>query len=480
MLSRSANPHLNPALRSVPKAFTVPAPNADSLDHVLTRRQVLASLSGVTAAAGLAAFVPVSSAAVPSTEAQQETSGERELPSPGNSGIEHVVLVTMENRSFDHFLGWLPGHDGKQAGLSYADSAGVSHPTHPLAPDFQGCGFHDPDHSYTGARVEFDNGQCDGWLRAGSNDLFSIGYYTQPDLPFLGAIAPKFATPARYFAAILGPTFPNRIYQHAAQTDRLSNTITLSTLPTIWDRLAAAGISGRYYFSDIPALALWGPKYLTISRHVSSFLTDAAAGTLPSVSFIDPAFLGEAAGTSNDDHPYNDIRNGEVFLDTLYRAVTTGPAWSKTVFIINFDEWGGFFEHVPPPAGPVTAAERALGYTDGLRGFRVPCLVISPWSQHAGVSHTVFDHTSVLKLIEWRFGLQPLSVRDANANNLAQLLNFESARLEVPRPVIPPGPYGGPCPPSPGAVAGATAPAIAPDNKWLQLRDAAVHEGWAV
>src|SRR5712672_1359818 len=95
-----------------------------------------------------------------------------------NAGvIRHVVLVMMENRSFDHFLGWVPGAGGRQAGLSYVDNAGIRHPTHALAPDYQGCGHPDPDHSYEGGRLEFDNGACDGWLRAGSNDSYAIGYY---------------------------------------------------------------------------------------------------------------------------------------------------------------------------------------------------------------------------------------------------------------------------------------------------------------
>src|SRR2546430_10000602 len=110
------------------------------------------------------------------------------LPDPASCGIEHVVVFMMENRSFDHFLGWLPGADGRQAGLTYADSSGVTHSTFPLAPDFQGCSYNDPDHSYAGGRVEYNNGACDGWLRA--NDVFSIGYYRQQDLAFLGRAAP--------------------------------------------------------------------------------------------------------------------------------------------------------------------------------------------------------------------------------------------------------------------------------------------------
>ena len=106
------------------------------------------------------------------------------LPQPSHSGIEHIVVVTMENRSFDHYLGWLKKADGRQAGLTYVDQAGVEHATHRLAPDFQGCGHPDPDHSYDGGRIEYNGGLCDGWLRAGQNDEYAIGYYTDDDLPF--------------------------------------------------------------------------------------------------------------------------------------------------------------------------------------------------------------------------------------------------------------------------------------------------------
>jgi phospholipase C len=313
----------------------------------------------------------------------------------------------------------------------------------------------------------------------GANDIYSIGYYKRPDLAFLGEVAPRFATPDRYFAAILGPTFPNRFFQHSAQTDRLSNTVAVSTLTTIWDRLAQAGLAGRYYFSDLPFVALWGPKYGPITHPVSTFFADAAAGTLPSVAYIDPRFVGEAQGLSNDDHPHADIRNGEVLLNSIYRAVTSGPAWDKTVLVINYDEWGGFFDHVPPPAGAVTDAERALGYTDGLRGFRVPCLVISPWSQHDRVPHAVYDHTSILKMIEWRFGLQPLSVRDAAAHNLARVPDFDRPRLTVPQPDVPVGPFGGACPPAPvspstTAATAALLPSLeTSDDPWSTLESMA-------
>ena len=347
----------------------------------------------------------------------------------------------MENRSFDHLLGWMPNAEARQSGLVYRDRNNIEFPTQPLAPDYQGCGFSDPDHSYEGGRIEYNGGRCDGWLRAGANDRYAIGYYTQADLPFLGAAANAWTTCDHYFTSIMAGTFPNRVYQHAAQTDRLDNSLLpVSTLPTIWDRLADHSLTARYYFSDFPFLALWGAKYLNISRPSAQFFADCAAGTLPHVSFIEPRFFGEAQGISNDYHPHSDIRKGEAFLNAVYEAVISSPNWPNTVLIVNFDEWGGFFDHVVPPRAPIPPADAALG-SDGLMGFRVPALIISPWSPRGAVAKDVYDHTSVLKLIEWRWNLRPLTNRDAGANNIAEALDFDAPNLSAPRFNVPTGPF---------------------------------------
>jgi phospholipase C len=361
-----------------------------------------------------------------------------ELPAPADSGIDHIVVVMMENRSFDHYLGWLPGADGIQAGLSYTDASGAAHPTHHLTSP-NGCGFNDPDHSYEGGRVEFNDGACDGWLRAGSNDLMSIGYYQQADLGFYGKAAPQWTVCDRYFAAMMAPTYPNRFFLHSATTDRTTTSVDrIATMPAIWDRLAGAGVSGRYYFSDVPFTALWGTKYLGISKLIGDFYSAAAAGTLPAVSFVEPSFLGEAVpGLAEDEHPLADIRLGQHFLGKVYNAVVSSPNWERTVLVITYDEWGGFFDHVPPPVGE--DPNPALGA--GLRGFRVPCVVISPRARRGHVDHGLYDHTSILKMIEWRFGLEPLTVRDAAANNLADVLDFANpadttaAKYNVPLPL---------------------------------------------
>jgi phospholipase C len=391
----------------------------------MTRRQFVVGAGAFGAAAAL----------LPATEAGARTiraagtapTAPAVLPPPDQSGFDHVVVLCMENRSFDHLLGWLPGANGRQAGLSYPDGTGALHPTYRLT-TFQGCGHQDPDHSYNGARAEYDGGACDGWLKV--NDAFSIGYYTQADLAFMGRAAPAWTACDNYFAATLGPTFPNRQYLHSARTDRLGDSFTLTNLPTIWDRLKAAGVPANYYFQDLPFLALWGAKYLDISQTFLQFKLAAAAGKLPAVSYVDPTLgLELIDGLSSDDHPHGDVRNGEAFMNLVYRTVTTSPNWPRTVFIITFDEWGGFFDHVAPTSAPDTNPP-----VTGQRGFRVPCLVISPLARRNTVAHGLYDHTSILKLIEWRWGLAPLTPRDAAANNLAEVLDFATApQLAAPR-----------------------------------------------
>jgi phospholipase C len=393
-----------------------------------TRRQLLL---GGASVAGAAALSPLLGTGTGAAATASRPATVHPLPAPAASGIDHIVVVCMENRSFDHFLGWLPGANGRQAGLTYPDKTGAQHPTYHLK-TFQGCGHPDPDHSYSGARAEFNDGRCDGWLQV--NDDFSIGYYVQSDLPFLGHAAPAWTVLDNYHAATLGPTFPNRLYLHSAQTDRIDDSVGLTSLPTIWDRLAAAGVSRKYYYHDLPFLGLWGLKYVGITHTFGTFLSDAKAGTLPAVSYVEPPLFLEALdGLAKDDHPHGDIRNGEATMNEIYRAVTTSPAWARTVLVITFDEWGGFFDHVAPTPAPDTNPSLT-----GMRGFRVPTLVISPYAQRGAVGHQLYDHTSILKLIEWRFGLPALTPRDAAARNLAEILDLGNRNLNAPQWTVNP------------------------------------------
>ena len=267
----------------------------------------------------------------------------------------------------------------------------------------------------------------------------------------MSRLARAYTTCDRYFCSILAPTYPNRFFQHAAQTDRLDDAFTKSTLPTIWDQLnQPGGPTGRYYFSDVPFVALWGGTYSSISSPFFEFLESAATGQLPNVSYVDPKFGGEAVGTSADDHPLADIRAGDAFLSQVFHAVASGPGWDKTVLVINYDEWGGFFDHVVPhritagvpvgtaPASGVDTDLNAQG--EVLSGFRVPCIVVSPFSRigatQAAVTHNFYDHTSVLKLIEWRWGLEPLTRRDASR------APTDPGNLATALELLPPGHQG--------------------------------------
>lgn len=438
--------------------------------------------------AGLASGVALLGAACGSGKfmsIQNPSPSSTALPNPADSGIDHIVVVTMENRSFDHFMGWLPNADGKQAGLTFVDSNGVSHSTQSLSGDNTGCPHPSPDHSYNGGRVEYDNGAMDGFLRAGNNDVYSIGYYGEADIPFYAALARNYTTCDHYFASILGPTFPNRLFLYAAQTDRLGDTVDFSSLPAIWDELAAAGVSANYYYSNVPFTALWGTKYLGISKLYSEFLAAAATGTLPAVSFVDPKYTILDDGTGNDDHPHADIREGDQFLYQTFQAVANGPKWANTVFIVNFDEWGGFFEHVAPPRA--TAANQVdTDIVNGktLLGFRVPTVVASPFTKgnasSPSVNSMVFDHTSVLKLIEWRWGLAPLTPRDASSDisNLANALNFTSPDATVPSLPVPQAPLiAAPC--LQNLLGGLlSSGSSAPTSEWQQLSQQAASLGF--
>jgi len=352
-----------------------------------------------------------------------------------------VIVVTMENRSFDHLLGWVPGAEGRPSNLSYRDRDGVARAPFRLAsPD--GCGFGDPNHSYQGGRQEWNNGACDGWLIADGNDLHAIGYYEAADLPFLGRAAVEWTVLDRYFTAMMGPTVPNRIISIAGQTDRISNTLVASTLPTIWDRLSASSLTGRNYGYSLTTSSFWGNRYASIIRPITQFFSDAAAGTLPNVSFVDPDLNGSPGNTY---HPPEDIRNAEGFLGSIYSAVTRSPLWSKSLLVITFDEWGGFFDHVPPPVAQTTQLERDAGNADGLRGFRIPTILVSPFVKRRSVSSKLYDHASVLKLIETRWNLQPLTVRDASANNLTDEIDLTIPVASAPTIDVPPGPFPARC-----------------------------------
>ena len=414
---------------------------AEHPDEHMRRREFLLKTAALAGAAGLASVLPARALVSQAAGVQAAAP----LPSPSNMPIDTFVVLMQENRSFDHYLGWRTDADGKNAGLSYPDDDGVMHPTHSLAPDFQGCAFEDPDHSWEGGRTQYDGGALDGF-RKSPNDDFAIGYYNQADVGFTPAVAQAFTLYDRYFCSLLGPTWPNREYMHSAQSGGVKtnadpqDAVTgiqqqgLYRWLTIWDLMLSQDLKVTYYFSDLPFIGVFGQRYSTIIKPVSEFYVDAAAGNLPNLAFVDPMFLdgGGGNGLSGDEHPHGDIRIGQAFQSQIVHAFVNSPQFHTGAMFVNYDEWGGFFDHVSPVQVPDDRQSSDPNENFGITGFRIPGVAISPYVRRGYVSHMTVTHESILKLLSYRFGLGFLNKRHRYASNIGRSFDWENPDFTVP------------------------------------------------
>jgi phospholipase C len=361
------------------------------------------------------------------------------LPSdPANCPVEHVGVLMMENRSYDTYFGWLENGRGfLNLGLdvSYTkpDGSYSAAPEH-WAPRYRRRGHPDPGHNWNAGRSQLREG-----FLAGSNDQYALAYYLAEDVPAFARIARQFTVFDRYFCSVLGGTYPNRHYQHSAEAGGIKNNTFPPleghpdgyTWPTIWDRLDDAGLTSAYYFSDLPFIAMYGWRHAEKMRPITQFFVDAATGNLPNVYFVDPAFLGDHR---TDDHPGgSDMNPAQAFVNNVVHAVTHGPQWPRQSLFVNYDEWGGFFDHVVPPRVPDDRASDDLDEDWGQLGFRLPVMAVSPYSRKGYVHHEgPYDHTSILKFISWRWDLEPLTTRDANALNIGEAFDYDQdPRLQI-------------------------------------------------
>jgi phospholipase C len=414
----------------------------DAPDEYLRRREFL-QRTAITAGLGAGLATVLNSDVLVAEAAKRQRRSP--LPAPKNMPVDTFVVLMMENRSFDHYLGWLPGADGRQGGLSFTDKQGKTHSSQRLTPDWQGCGHPDPDHSWKGGRTQLNGGKCDGFLRSGDNDQFAISYYQEGDLGFIQDAAKTFTTFDRFHCSLMGSTLPNREYMHAAQSyGQVDNDLPPQTdayktgfpSTTIFDALDAKGVSNRYYYNDVPVAALWGAKGIGRSSPVQEYYERCATGTLPAVSYVDPNFAGSAGenpGLSGDEHPHGDVRTGQAFMADVVHAFMESPQFKTGALFIVYDEWGGFFDHVRPPRVPDIRNSRDIDKDYGLMGFRIPAIAISPYARRGHVAHSIYGFESILKMIEYRFDLKPLTRRDAYANNIARSFDWESKpKLDLP------------------------------------------------
>jgi phospholipase C len=306
-----------------------------------------------------------------------------------------------------------------------------------------------------------------------TNGLRAMSYYDGSDLPYYYFMASNFATSDRWFSPAMSRTQINRMYSLAATSDGHAYPLTSGVLSnqTIFDLLEQAGISWKEYVTDLTyatppvqdstlSMFATAAKYPQNIVPISQFLSDLANGTLPSVSYIDPGFdsgLDEHPGLE-DGQPGGSVQLGAHYVSTLVKALMQSSSWQDSVFILTFDEFGGFYEHVPPqpavsPDGikpsdlkPGDICTSSTGPTCDFTytGYRVPLIVISPYAKKHYVSHTVADYTAWLKLVETRFALPSLTKRDAAQMDMTEFFDFDNPPWTTP-PTPPAQPTNGPC-----------------------------------
>ena len=407
--------------------------------------------------------------------------------------IEHVVILIQENRSFDHYFGSYRGVRGfsdASAAFRQPDPAnttispiGTLLPFHLDTSTTNAACTHDITHDWVPQHQSWNNGAMDGFvssrLAINSNDaVLAMGYYTRADIPYYYALADAFTICDNYFCSVMGPTDPNRLYTMAASLDPdgknggpVLQTIVANraaffghlTYTTMPEQLQARGVSWKVYSSPDETIlgGILSDNVLSFFKNFQDpasvlhqnafgpqfpidFVTDVASGNLPQVSWLIGSVL-------SSDHPPAPAVFGESLLSLVVAALMANPAlWAKTALFVTYDENGGFFDHVPPvtaPAGtpgeyvtapampdPTVAGSPAVTGPIGL-GFRVPMLVVSPFSRGGLVSSDLFDHTSVLRFLETRFGAEVPNLsawRRAAVGDLTSAFNFKAPDPSIP------------------------------------------------
>jgi len=363
--------------------------------------------------------------------------------------IKHIVVLMMENHSYDNHLGMLGragadgfklGSDGKPTETNPYTGGKLQHAFRmPTTCQLSGK----PSQTWTDSHIQLASDHNTGFVRSGSGPV-AMGYWEKADLPFYYSLASTFPIADRYFCSVLGQTFPNRRYLIAATSlgmvnDGVPDPLEYPANGTIFDRLHKAGVSFADYYSLLDGIlpgttmALFPELLVKYGDHIhklDEFLDAAKAGTLPGFCLVEPSY------TKNSEEDPQNIAYGEQFAASVIDAVMAGPGWKNTLLIWTFDEHGGYYDHVVPPAAVAPddiAPHASVAYT-GFRqyGFRVPCAIVSPWARRDYVSHQVFDHSSICALVEHKWNLPAMTYRDANANSMLDMLDFTTAAFDHP------------------------------------------------
>ena len=375
--------------------------------------------------------------------------------------IENIVVLMLENRSFDHLLGFFPGgpnFDGlkgdeanyeqpvTQSGLKVTVSRDA-----PVVPDVDPG----PDHDVPNVHIQLfgQAGPYPDDPNAPHNNGFLYDYaqvthevataahvmrcHDPANVPTLTALAQEFAICDRWFSSVPGPTWPNRFFAHAATSGGHSdNAIRIYGMRTIYENLHDTGKTWRIYFHDFPqSLALEHQLQFAFTNYeyIDEFFKAAEAGTLPQYTFIEPRYFNEGPFRANDMHPIHGVVGGEQLIADVYEALRKGSQWENMLFVVVCDEHGGLYDHVLPPKAVNPDGLVSPEFDFSHLGVRVPAIVVSPWIPKGTIASTVYDHTSILATVRDVFGLgRSLTQRDAQANTLLSLLTETAPRADAP------------------------------------------------
>jgi phospholipase C len=390
--------------------------------------------------------------------------------SNGLSNLKHIIFFLQENRSFDSYFGMLGPYKASEGLANDVDGLDLNttllntqgQPVHPF--HYQTVCTENLSPAWNESHVDVNAGLMDGFMRTSTSVPSTIdptgtramGYYDQSDIPYYYEAAARFATSDRFFSPALANTVPNRFYLFTGTS--FGNAFAPTpptggfTQPTIFAHLDQAGVSWRYYYQDALSSALIqqfsiyktdAAKVVPIANWFNDVMNDS---TLPSVIFIE-----RASQSSRDEHPGANIQTGAAAAANIINALIQSPSWQDSAVILAYDEGGGLYDHVRPAREikPDSLAPK-LRSTDkpgafNQTGSRVPIIVFSPWAKPSFVSHTTRDYTSILRLIEDRFNVAPLTLRDANADNMMEFFNFSGAPPLLTPPTLPAQPTNGIC-----------------------------------
>lgn len=386
--------------------------------------------------------------------------------------ILHVVVLMLENRSFDCMFGMLQakitgldGLTGKESNIWHSPNDDVEVPVwnDPTLTSVSAT-IPDPDpvELYKDIRIQLHglhgdapmSGFVDNYMRQPQADRpydpkAVMHYFTADQVPVISQLAYEFGISDRWFASAPNQTWPNRFFAHACTAAGYVNNDPPHSpymMPTVFGRLVEKHCTWRVYFHDFPQAATLATLWDDVPTHFrffNAFVADAAAGTLPTYSFIEPRYFTDTVLNliPNDMHPPHNIAYGELLVAQVYNAVRAGPGWKQTLLIITYDEHGGCYDHVVPPAATPPDDETPDGIVFNQYGVRVPAVIVSPYVPKSSVFRpsgaTPFDHTSIAATLRGLYGIRPLTERDATAPHLLSVLDTQPNNHGPDRIVAP-------------------------------------------